>query len=141
MSSSNKEIQLKKILGISKLCTDVIFLSDVRISNRNLVSNKQDVSNLLRTNKYASYHAYFNSTKNKRGVAILFNNNLCFSVEDQLADKDENYILLKTKLRGDTYILGAIYRPNNHDENFFQNLSRDLQVLGNFPVIIGGTGT
>jgi hypothetical protein len=29
MSSSNKEIQLKKILGISKLCTDVIFLSDV----------------------------------------------------------------------------------------------------------------
>jgi hypothetical protein len=37
-----------KIYGIAKLRSDVIFLSDVRMSNKNLISAKNDIEKLLR---------------------------------------------------------------------------------------------
>jgi exonuclease III len=103
-----------------------------------MVSSKGDVINLLRTNKFASYSAFFNSTKNKRGVAILINNNLSFSVEAEICDEDENVLLLRCNIGGDMCIIGAIYGPNNFDVNFFEFLHREVTALGDYPIVLGG---
>jgi hypothetical protein len=71
MSNSSKWNQNIKIYGITKLKADVIFLSDIRLSNKNLVSAKNDVERIFATNPYASYTFYENSSMNKRGTGIL----------------------------------------------------------------------
>ena len=43
MSTINKSLQKNKIYGITKLKTDIILLSDTRLSNRNLNSNIEDL--------------------------------------------------------------------------------------------------
>jgi len=43
MASSLQNIQVGKLYGIVKLRTDVIFLSDVRIKCKNLVSNSENI--------------------------------------------------------------------------------------------------
>jgi exonuclease III len=138
MSSTNKPAQLRKIFGILKLKSDVICLSDVRLSNRNMVSSRNDVISTMRNNIYGSYTAHFNSSSNKRGVGILYNNNITFSVEESRADPDENYLLHRCLVRGKRYIIGAVYGPNNHNHEFFLNLERDLISLGNHPRVLGG---
>jgi hypothetical protein len=74
MASANKPAQIKKLNGILKLRSDIILLSDIRLSNKSLVSSSSDVSNIFRNNQFKSYSSYFNSTKNKRGVGILISN-------------------------------------------------------------------
>jgi exonuclease III len=138
MSSANKPIHLKKIFGVVKLKSDIILLSDVRLSNRNLVSSKSDITAILRNNQFGSYTPYFNSSSNKRGVGILFNNSFSFSVEEERADEEENYLLSKVTIKGKTYIIGSIYGPNNHNAAFFSNLERSIRSLGDFPIILGG---
>jgi hypothetical protein len=66
MSNSAKWNQCIKIYGIAKLKSDIIFLSDVRISNKNLVSASDDISKMFLNNPYEKYNVYFNSSKNKR---------------------------------------------------------------------------
>jgi exonuclease III len=71
-------------------------------------------------------------------VCILIKNDLTFSELDRRADAQENYLLLKLRIRGTVIILGAIYGPNNFDPNFFDNLETDITALGNHPVILAG---
>jgi hypothetical protein len=116
MASINKPQQMRKIYGILKLKTDFIFLSDVRISSYN------DVVSIFRNNQYGSYSTHFNSTKNKRGVGILINNLLTFAELARREDTDENYLLLRIRIRGSILIIGAIYGPNTVDNDFFERL-------------------
>jgi exonuclease III len=138
MSAGNKPQQMRKIYGIVKLKTDVIFMSDVRISNRNLVCSSNDVAYNFCNNSICSYKSFFHSTSNKRGVGILIKNSLDFSVEDRQADEDENYLLLKIRIQGNILILGAIYGPNTLNEQFFVNLEAALISLGDYPILISG---
>jgi exonuclease III len=138
MASINKPQQMRKIYGILKLRTDFIFLSDVRISSRNLVSSYNDVVSIFRNNQYGSYSTHFNSTKNKRGVGILINNSLSFAELARREDTDENYLLLRIRIRGSIVIIGAIYGPNTVDNDFFERLQNDIRSLGNYPVILAG---
>jgi hypothetical protein len=71
MSAAGKNNQALKIYGITKLRTDVILLSDIRVRNRNLVSVEEDLKNMFLNNPYGQYNLWFNSTSNKRGVGIL----------------------------------------------------------------------
>ena len=50
MSASSKHNQLRKIYGITKLKTDIIFLSDIQICNKSLVSGIADITKTLSTN-------------------------------------------------------------------------------------------
>jgi exonuclease III len=138
MASANKPSHVRKLYGILKLKTDFILMSDVRASNKSLVSSTKDLISIFRNNQYGSYSSFFNSTKNKRGVCILIKNDLTFSELDRRADAEENYLLLKLRIRGTVIILGAIYGPNNFDPNFFDNLETDITALGNHPVILAG---
>jgi hypothetical protein len=78
MSAAGKNNQALKIYGITKLRTDVILLSDIRVRNRNLVSVEEDLKNMFLNNPYGQYNLWFNSTSNKRGVGILIKKNSLF---------------------------------------------------------------
>jgi exonuclease III len=138
MASINKPAQMRKIYGILKLKSDFIMLSDVRISNRNMVSSYQELVSIFRNNQYGSYSTFFNSTKNKRGVGILINNSLTFSELARRDDPEENYLLLRIRIRGTTVIIGSVYGPNNYDNDFFNRLHHDIVSLGNYLVILAG---
>jgi exonuclease III len=130
-----------KVNGITKLGSDVIFLSDTRLGNKSLVSCAEEVSKLFATNLNGSYDFFFNSTRNKRGVGILLNKSLPFSVQEQKADREENFLLLKVLLRGETIILGSVYGPNNQNLEFFHSLKRNIRSLSennSIPVLLGG---
>jgi hypothetical protein len=71
MSAAGKNNQYLKLYGITKLRTDVIFMADIRLKSRNLVSCANDVEQIFLHNPYGSYASYFNSNNNKRGVGIL----------------------------------------------------------------------
>jgi exonuclease III len=90
---------------------------------------------------YDGYDCHFNSSQNKRGVAVLVNKKVPFLVQDQFADPEENFLLLKAVIRGEKVILGGIYGPNKRDDNFFTLLKNELSRLSNdgtIPVIMGG---
>jgi exonuclease III len=138
MSASAKWNQTLKICGITKLKSDIIFLSDVRISNKNLVSGEDDLKNQLVNNPYGRYNAYFNSTKNKRGVGILINSSLQTNIIEIIKSEDENLLLIRAELAGSEVRLISIYGPNNNDLLFYENIKNLLQDTGTSPVIMGG---
>ena len=63
MSVSSKHNQCKKIYGITKLQTDIILLSDIRLCNKNLVSASNDCAKVFCTNPYRAYNFIFNSSR------------------------------------------------------------------------------
>ena len=138
MSVSSKHNQLKKLYGITKLKSDVIMLSNIRMCNRNLVSASNDCSKVFKTNPYGSFTFLHHSSMNKRGVGILINNNIDFSVLEREEDPEENFLLLRITLRGHQAILGSVYGPNEFNPQFFDRLKRSVQKLGNLPIILGG---
>ena len=73
MASATKPAQIKKIYAICKLNTDIILLSDIRLSKSNNAALKLLQSHFT-TNPYCSYKFIYNSTMNKRGVGILIKN-------------------------------------------------------------------
>jgi len=138
MSNSFGSIQKRKIYGITKLRTDVIFLSDLRLSNRNLTNNIEDLKKNFRVNPYRSYNFLYHSSKNKRGVGFLINSNLDFSELSRVVDTEENFLAIKASIEGTVYILCSIYGPNLHCPEFFTQLAAAINQLGNHPVIIAG---
>jgi hypothetical protein len=138
MSSAGKYNQFHKIYGITKLRSDIILLADTRLCNKNLVSAEDDIKRLLTNSPYGQYNAWFNSTKNKRGVGILILKKLSVSVLRVKADRAENYLLLELEMSGERIIIGSIYGPNTLDVNFFENLDNDIRDFNNPNIIIGG---
>jgi exonuclease III len=137
-SNTAKWNQTLKICGISKLKSDIIFLSDIRIINKNLVSSADDIKKLFLNNPYEKYNCFFNSTKNKRGVGILIKQSLQFRILDQINSQDENILALRIHLKNTEVMLISIYGPNNTDPGFFNVLSDILRTLNDVPVILGG---
>jgi len=138
MSSSSKLLQHTKIYGAAKLKTDLIFLADIRLSNKSLVSSFNDIANIFRTNPYSSYQFLHNSSQNKRGTGILIKNDISFTELARRSDPGENYLLVMAEIKGNRLIIGSIYGPNGHDENFFLSLKNDIDSLGAYPIILGG---
>jgi hypothetical protein len=119
MANINKPIQLRKLLGIVKLRTDIILLSDLRLSNRNNVNSKNDLIYHLLNNEYESYNAILHSNKNKRGVGILIKSSISFTEVEVKRDEDEDYLLAKLRFQSGCLIVGSVYGPNNHNQQFF----------------------
>lgn len=138
MSASTSSAQKLKLYGIAKLSMDIVFLADVRISNRQMVSALSEVNKTFRINPYASYTGKFNSTQNKRGVGILYK--VCLNITEirTISDPEENFLLNLVKIEGKTIIIGAVYGPNDNNVDFFRKLSNGIKSLGNYPVILGG---
>ena len=126
MSTINKSMQKNKLYGITKLRTDIIFISDIRLSNRNLGSNIEELKGNFLMNPYGAYKFFYNSSMNKRGTDILIKNDIAFLELQREADPEENFLLVRVALRGTTLILGSVYGPNDHNPGFLRKL--DLSI-------------
>jgi exonuclease III len=138
MSQSAKWNQTLKICGITKLRSDIIFLSDVRMSNKNLISGHDVIKNLLLNNPYEKYNFIANSTQNKRGVAILFKYSLFAEILEQENSPDENILRIKARIKGTIINLISIYGPNRNDPQFFNMLRNIFDNGAGHPTLIAG---
>jgi hypothetical protein len=82
--------QLTKIIAITALCTDIIFLSDIRLNSD--PEHVEKIKKLFLYHSPQAYQAHFNSTQNKRGVGILISNRLNATVIKEYRDQDENIL-------------------------------------------------
>jgi exonuclease III len=138
MSNSVKWNQTLKICGIAKLKSDIILLSDIRVSNKNLVSAGDDLKKAFLNNPYAKYNMHFNSTKNKRGVGILIKHDLQINILEEFRSDNENILGLRVSLHNTEVILISIYGPHTADIEFYNNLDDLLNLNSDIPAIIGG---
>jgi len=127
-----------KIYGITKLKTDFILLSDVRI---NSTTNDEKISELKKTfltNPYCSYNLIFNSKHSSRGVGILTKSTLDVSVAELASDEEGNLLAVKITLRGSDFLLVSVYGPNSTSPGFFARLQKILSDNKHLPLIVGG---
>jgi len=130
-----------KIAAITSVKSDVIFLSDIRLTNPQGVKNDQRVTNGFKDSKNRSYDFFWNSTKCSRGVAILSGHSIDFEVISLSRDESENFLLMEVKIGTVTMVLGSIYGPNTADAGYFQKLSEDIAGIlrgRDLPIILGG---
>jgi hypothetical protein len=111
---------------ITKLKKQIIFLSDVRLSNKNRVSAANDLAKVFWTNPYKAYDCFSNSTKNKRGVGILLDRSLNYTINSEVRDENENFLLLDLTIENTRLSIVAIYSPNVVNQDFFGDLERNL---------------
>jgi exonuclease III len=137
-SVTSKKNQSLKIHGITSLKSDIILLSDIRLSNKNLLSAADEVKKMFLSNISAPYEFFYNSSKNKRGVGILLKKSLNCSVLDRWDDEDENALLLLVEISGEEFLLGSIYGPNETNRAFFEMLSSKIKEFNCEKTIIAG---
>jgi exonuclease III len=129
------EKQLKKIAAITGFNKDIIFLSDIRLANKDAVD---DIKQAFLYSRNSQYDFYYNSTKNSRGVGILINKKLNIVVRDILKDEQENILSLCITYDNVTFRCISVYGPNTNDDLFFINLGNILAQNQNIPTILGG---
>jgi hypothetical protein len=103
-SSNTSSLHHKlKMYGIAKLKTDIIFLSDLRLSNSNISVSNQ-ISNTFQCNPYGNYKFFYNSSKSNRGVGILINNSIDFAVVEEQRDGNCNILGLVVRKKVNFFI-------------------------------------
>jgi len=129
-----------KIYGITRLKSDIILLSDIRLNSNINATCIPTVRNSFRINPYAGYDFYHHSTMSKRGVGILIKKSSCFSVSEEWRDPDENCLLLRITVEGNnrSFIIGCIYGPNHYEPRFFEFLRDKISGFADVPIILGG---
>jgi hypothetical protein len=100
---------MRKFYGILSLKTDIIFVSDIRLCNKNGVGDLGFANKIFATSPYGSYSFIHNSRTNSHGVGILVKKSLNFSCLGEARDEEDNYLLVKAAVNGQTVILGSIY--------------------------------
>ena len=85
------------------------------------------------------YDCFFSSfSSQSRGVAIMLNPNFEHKVTQVRKDKDGNKLILEIIVLNMKVTLVNIYGPNRDTPNFYSQLSKDIEDLGNENIIIGG---
>ena len=130
--------QKLKIHGIVKIKSDVIILSDIRLGRNADGGIAEEIAKMFFSNPYCSYHFYYNSSTNSRGVGILIKSNLTISVLAEARDSSENILALRLQHLGTEFVLCGIYGPNSLCPNFFTDLANILNHVKNLPIIVGG---
>jgi exonuclease III len=138
MSTLGSVNHLLKIYGIVSLKSDIIFLSDIRLCNSSGTSDVKKIAETFKINPYGSYGFFHNSRMNKRGVGILINNKINFSVTSEDKDPDDNFLGLKVEIQGTFLYLCSVYGPNKSDPQFFARLRSFIEQSPDYNIIIGG---
>jgi len=121
-----------KVEGVTFLKHDVLFLSDLRLKDKEL-----EIKRLFGLNKNESYKLYVNSSNESRGVGIGIKRKIAHDIIETFCSADQNIILVKVKIKGIVCTLGSVYGPNENSPEFFVNL-RNAVENWNLPYIIGG---
>ena len=135
--SSNTNAHHKlKIYGITKLKTDIILLSDIRLGHS--AEKISELEKTFRTNPYGNYNFFYNSNSSSRGMGILIKNTVDFSVINEARDESGNILALLLDLKGTTTLTVSTYGPNKLDPHFFNTLGGIFSDMVNIPIIAGG---
>lgn len=127
--------------------TDTLKIATVNCQGLATASKRQDVLNFYKEKGYSilclqdthftediepfvetqwGYTCFFNSFKsNTRGVAIMFNNNFEFKVNQTRTDNDGNLLALDMVIEENKVTLINIYGPNSDTPNFY-DMVRDV---------------
>jgi len=136
--STKNEITVQKLLGVCKLGTDFIFLSDMRLNSSKQVSAVHDLDKKLFLKGYKLYH---NSGTSLRGVGIMVSKKYSesgFSVLEEIKSDDNNILCMHVEINGQKILLVSVYGPNKDTEiNFYENLKIIIRPF-KCPCIIGG---
>jgi len=129
---SNSKTYLK-IEGITGLGADILLISDVRVNK-----SQERIKLLFGLSQHGGYELYLNSSRESRGVAIAIKKTVEYEILNTITDlENENFLILKIKIRGELLTVGAVYGPNKQDVKFFRNLKEICNNQGN-PFILGG---
>ena len=124
----------QKINAILKSSCDLIFLQDIRASCRIAVIGK-----IIACTKNGNYKMYYNSSKSKRGVCILYKSNLDIEVRNVFKSTCENLLLLDCLLNNTPITIGSAYGPTDIDNpTFITEVKSEIVKLGNKSFIIAG---
>jgi exonuclease III len=96
------------------------------------------IENMFLTNSSKQTDFLYNSSKNSRGVGVLIDHSIQYSVNKILKDPDENIIVLHITIDKCNLILAGIYGPNSNSKDFFSNLRTYLDEFKGTPMILGG---
>ena len=138
MSKMGTEKQKVKLYGIVSTRSDIILLSDIRLGNSQGGTCAHELEKLFSVTPYGNYKFLHNSKNSSRGVGILINHKINFSVLETKEDDTGNILLVSADLNGNKITIGAIYGPNRVEEFFFTELGSLLTEIGDQPVILGG---
>ena len=99
---------------------------------------KTDMENIIRSMWGFECFLSGNDT-NRKGVAILMNNNFEYKVHNVIRSDDGSYILLDIEMAGKRVTLVNVYGPSDVDSPaFFAKVCEEMDKLDNHYVIMGG---
>ena len=126
-------IKLNSILSAN---ADITLLIDIRAQSDKF----KLISNYIKCTNKGNFKIIFNSNSSqKRGVAIIYKDNLDLIVEDYFRSVDFNILLINVRLKGLPVTIGAIYGPTDtEDEEFFSKLKDKVCDFGHPSFILGG---
>ena len=82
---------------------------------------------------------YFSNYKsNAQGVAILFNKNVDYKMHSQIVSDNGNFILLDMTVHNQRFTLVNLYGPNADNPNFYLEIFKKIEEIGNTEFIICG---
>ena len=128
--------QLSKMIAITTLLTDIIFISHLRLTNSS--EHVQRVEKHFLYEGPRPYKLHINSDDGKRGVGILLANDIHGDVSNFFKDNEQNILGLTYDNGNGKIRLVSIYGPNENEKVFFDSLDRYLSIDPGLPVIIGG---
>jgi exonuclease III len=128
--------QLSKLIAITALCSDIIFLSDLRLNGDTDAVEK--ISKIFMCNNKRNYYFHHNSNTNSRGVGILVACDFPCKIIYTYKDLDDNILGLVLESSGNILSICSVYGPNHNNKSFFSSLSRFIKSVGDVPIVIGG---
>jgi exonuclease III len=136
--STKNIITDQKILAIAGLCSDIIFLSDLRLNSLKQSVACKDITKRFHLLGYKFIH---NSPHSNRGVGILVKKKAMekLNIVNTVRDLDGNHILIDIEYKSTRYTLGSVYGANTNDGIEMYNVLRnDISQLRNTKIILGG---
>ena len=133
-SSSPLNLTLAKINFLLQLKHDIYFLSELKLSSPNRLTQ---IKTHLLMNKFGPYDIYCNSSSGSRGVAILIKKTTNLIIKEQVLDPNENFLILHAQRSNYAITLCSVYAPCNQQISFLDNLFSSLSK-SNAPLVIGG---
>ena len=140
MSTISSVRQKQKIYAITKLKTDFIFLSDIRLGGLTHENKITELENSLLFNPHEGYKLIHNSNKSSRGVGILIKHNLPVLVLAEARDHNSNILALHCSLHDSEFVIVSIYGPNKNCPDFLLIWKTFLPLSPTFRLLLGGTG-
>lgn len=125
----NHPIKRKKILNqLKKSHCSIALLQETHLSNSEHLKLRRDWVGLV----YGASHG------KKRGVAILINRTLAFSVENVVQDKLGRFVMVVGSVGECVMSILNVYAPNEHDPNFFKDLANTITDNSKGMLIVAG---